>query len=405
VPRTYRGGSLETRTSRLKLPLRGKPYFAPSGRKGVHIGYRRTASGNGTWVLRRYLGEKAYELERVAEADDYAESDGGSVLTYFEAIQRLGTDQSVIQRKHRITVQAALDEYLGHYRVHARSATAIKQTQYKSSLIARGLGEERVVDLTAPQIRTWLTGLARTDSEDPDSRRQRKATANRLLTVLKAALNHAWRQGRVGSDEAWRRVARFRNVDAPSIRYLSAAECSRLLNVCNPDFRALVRAALETGCRYSELASLRVKDYNADVGGVSIPHAKSGTPRYIPLTDTGRAFFDSMTAGRDSEVLIFTHASGAPWSQSHQHRPMIAACKAAKIRPPIGFHHLRHTYGSLLSMKGTPMAVIAQALGHADHRMTVRHYAHLAPSYFEKTIRKNLPNFGAHGSNVRKLRP
>jgi len=34
----------------------------------------------------------------------------------------------------------------------------------------------------------------------PDAIRKRRATANRVLTVLKAALNHAWREGRVPSD-------------------------------------------------------------------------------------------------------------------------------------------------------------------------------------------------------------
>lgn len=33
------------------------------------------------------------------------------------------------------------------------------------------------------------------------------------------------------------------------------------------------------------------------------------------------------------------------------------------------------------------MAVIAQQLGHADTRMTERHYAHLAPSYVADVVR------------------
>jgi len=40
------------------------------------------------------------------------------------------------------------------------------------------------------------------------------------------------------------------------------------------------------------------------------------------------------------------------------------------------------------------MGVIAAQLGHADTRMTERHYAHLAPSYVADTIRAALPGFG-----------
>ena len=40
------------------------------------------------------------------------------------------------------------------------------------------------------------------------------------------------------------------------------------------------------------------------------------------------------------------------------------------------------------------MGVIAAQLGHADTRMTERHYAHLAPSYVSDTVRSSLPSLG-----------
>ena len=50
------------------------------------------------------------------------------------------------------------------------------------------------------------------------------------------------------------------------------------------------------------------------------------------------------------------------------------------------------------------MPVIASQLGHADTRMTERHYAHLSPSYVAETIRANFPNLGiVPKSNVRKI--
>ena len=40
------------------------------------------------------------------------------------------------------------------------------------------------------------------------------------------------------------------------------------------------------------------------------------------------------------------------------------------------------------------MPVIARQLGHADTRMTEKHYAHLAPNYVAETIRANFPDLG-----------
>ena len=45
-------------------------------------------------------------------------------------------------------------------------------------------------------------------------------------------------------------------------------------------------------------------------------------------------------------------------------------------------------------MKGVPMAVIAEQLGHSDTRMTERHYAHLAPSYVGNTVRAAFGRLG-----------
>ncbi len=43
------------------------------------------------------------------------------------------------------------------------------------------------------------------------------------------------------------------------------------------------------------------------------------------------------------------------------------------------------------------MGVITEQLGHADTRMTEKHYAHLAPSYVADTIRQHFPTLGIAG--------
>ena len=45
-------------------------------------------------------------------------------------------------------------------------------------------------------------------------------------------------------------------------------------------------------------------------------------------------------------------------------------------------------------MAGVPVAVIAEALGHADERITRKHYAHLAPSYVRDAVRNGLGDLG-----------
>jgi site-specific recombinase XerD len=122
--------------------------------------------------------------------------------------------------------------------------------------------------------------------------------------------------------------------------------------------------------------------------------------RHVVLTDEGRTLFNTLTAGRVREAYIFNRSDGRPWRASHQQRPLAEACAHARISPAISFHVLRHSHGSTLAMRGVPMGVIAAQLGHADTRMTEKHYAHLAPSYVADTIRAHFPTLGIGGGTI-----
>ncbi len=250
-----------------------------------------------------------------------------------------------------------------------------------------------------------MSVTAAIDERDPDAVRARRATANRLLTILKAALNHAFHDGKIGSDEPWRKVKPFREVDAPVVRYLSAVECVRLFNACEPSFQALVQGALVTGCRYGELTRLQVADFNPDAGRITVRLSKAGKPRHVALNAEGIQLFEALTAGHGPRELIFKRADEKAWGASHQQRPLEEASRRAQLDPPATFHVLRHTYASTLAMRGVPMGVIAAQLGHADTRMTERHYAHLGPSYVSDTVRSALPSLGiAFNTTARGLR-
>jgi integrase len=216
---------------------------------------------------------------------------------------------------------------------------------------------------------------------------------------LKAALNQAWRDKHVESNDAWQRVELFRGVHIPRARYLSVAEAQRLINASKGDFRVLVQAALQTGARYGELVRLRVVDFNSDAGTLHIRKTKTNKDRHIVLTDEGREFFSHLAAGRPGTALLL----GREWRQSQQAPLIFNACKLASIDPPLNFHALRHTWASLSVMAGMPLMVVARNLGHADTRMVERHYGHLAPSYVADAIRKHAPRFGKVPSNVRAL--
>lgn len=197
-------------------------------------------------------------------------------------------------------------------------------------------------------------------------KRRRQATANRLLSVLKASLNHAWRNGKAATDAEWRKVQPFEDVDLPRLRFLSTDECLRLLNAAPPDFRQLAMGALYTGLRLGELLSLRAGDVAAS--SLRVTMSKSGKPRSVPLSTEGAALFAELAAGKQREELIYQRY-GAPWNKMAVSRYMRAASKAARLDPPATFHDLRRSYASLLINAGADAATIQKLLGHSDTRM------------------------------------
>jgi integrase len=311
-----------------------------------------------------------------------------------------------------LTVFGAMDSYVNFLRDGGRERAAAEAEGRMRKHLPPQLGNTQVADLKPEQLRGWLADLAKKRSgrrpDGEEAERRSRVSANRVLGVLRAALNHAHAEGAVPSDAAWRRrVKPFKNVDVARKRFLSVDESRRLINGCRGPFRLLVQAALHTGARYSELTRLRVHDFDEDGDTIGVATSKSGKPRRVHLTEEGEAFFRELAVGQPGDALLLPREGSGQWQKSDQHRRMHEAVERARIAPSVSFHGLRHTYASLSIMGGVPLLVVAQNLGHADTRMVERHYGHLAASHKREMIRDYAPRFGitsGNGGKVRELR-
>jgi integrase len=411
MARTLRDSKLDSREARAKLKVRGKSYWRLL-EGGLHLGYRRLSKRPGSWCVRKYVGQQRYAVEALAGvADDYSEADGVTVLSFAMA-QRKALDHKP-KVDGPLTVGRAVESYLEFLTTHRKSS---RDARYRyEALIRPTLGGVVVQDLTKQQLERWRDALAamprrlRTPKgEQPryappddteEGKRKRQVSANRVLITLKAALNMAFANELVSSDTAWRRVKKFKGVDVERERFLSTDEIRRLLNACQGDFRKLVQAALATGCRYGELTGLLVNDFQHDSGTLKIRTSKSGKSRVVWLTAEAQSLLTRWSIGKRGDELLLPRDNGGPWGPGHQFERMREACGRAGITPPVTFHCLRHTHASHLALKGTPTAVIAEQLGHADERMTKR-YAHLSETYAGATIRNNALTLGTEPDDV-----
>jgi integrase len=390
MARRVRDTKFDSRTARDKLKPSGKPYYVAIG-KGLHLGYRKNRVG-GVWVVRRYAGNQTYLTDTIGASDDIADADGTTVLDFWQAQEKAREMGGKMVYAGPYRVKDAFEAYLTY--LGSRKEVS---SRYRDHIAP--LADDLVDALTAERLRAWHNNLVRV-SDDPEVIRKSQCSANRVWTVLRAALNFAFTEKKVASDAEWRRVKPFKDVDKAKIRFLTMAECDRFLNACEPDFRLLARAGLETGCRYGELARLVCGDYNPDSGTLHIQKSKTGKGRHLVLTEQGQEFFVGLVAGRPKSAPMF----GREWGHDDQTHPMKRAVKAARLDEPISFHGLRHSWASHAVMGGMPLIVVARHLGHVNTNMVQRHYGHLAPDYVVDQVRQFSPRFGKVETNVTAIR-
>ena len=428
MPRHVKDARIETREARRRLAAQSEPYWRAVV-QGAHVGYYKGAR-RGAWLVRWRKPEGRYQKATLGEADDTRDADGVNVLTCVQAQQKAlaqitawrapaGEDSSE-GAAGSYTVADAIAAYERWLARH-RKPTAVRDLRAANRAhIDPALGKVELAKVTAAKLRKWHEDLAekprrlrtargaeqqryREIVDDPEGIRRRRDTANRIRTILFAALNRAFEDGKVASDAAWRKVKPFRATGSARVRYLALDQCKRLMNACEPDFRRLVRGALVAGCRYGELCRADVSDFNPDVSALLIRESKADKPRWVPLDDAGAAFFQQITVGRARTDPLFTRADGERWGPSHQTRPLVAACKAAELEP-CGFHTLRHTYASHRVMAGMPLIAVANVLGHSDTRMVEKHYGHLSQSYIREAVRSTALDLGPLEGNVAPIR-
>ncbi len=352
-----------TKTARKLLKPRPKPYYRHVG-PGKGLGYVRREAGPGSWLVREWSGGR-YTTRVLGMADDLGRADGLDVLTFEQALRLATASALPASRRSSLTVGGAIDNYLTV--LESRSAHAKEARQRADKHIIQTLGDIRVDRLTKTQIEEWLAGLVRDDPQDADARRRSQDTANRVLTVLKAALNQAFGDDANGikTDAAWRRVKPFRNVGSARPDHFDAVQIRQLIAKAakfDQAFANLIEAGYLTGARLGELTALDVRDFDAARSLLVIRTGKTGA-RVVSLSAESVRFFKMVAGDRPVDAVLLPRADGERWGKSEQHRPFKRAAADAALPSSASFYSLRHSHISRAIEAGMPLSLIAENCG------------------------------------------
>lgn len=177
------------------------------------------------------------------------------------------------------------------------------------------------------------------------------------------------------------------------MRFLNAEEVTDVATAIDDQYRALVLTAAYTGCRFGELAGLRVRRLDllrrsltvsealSDVRGqVALAAPKTAAARRqvaLPkfLSEELVRHLSQWPPGPDE--FVFTAPEGGPLRRTNFRRRAWLPAVRASVGEPFRFHDLRHTHAAMLIAQGEHPKVIQLRLGHSSIQVTLDTYGHL----------------------------
>jgi integrase len=399
---------LSSRAARTALKARRKPHDFTTIAPGVAIGYRRNKGGPGTWVLRTADGRGGAATARIAAADDISESDGGKVLTFWEACER---GRSMARGGPSDTTPATLAKAVDDYEasLKARGGDTANASRVRGHLDA-ALARKPVAALTAVELRRWRDGLIESGMA--------RGTVLRTTKALAAALNHAESlDPRIANRAAWRSAfAGLGDTYTPVNKVIGDDEVRALVKACRARDAALglfadVLAA--TGTRTSQACALTVADL---VDGVAprlmMPSSRKGRGRKpdrkpVPVTPGLAARLKAAAAGRDGSEPLLVQADGRSWSAARNPKPgNLIREAAAGIGSAATAYSFRHSSIVRALVAGVPVRVVA-ASHDTSVAMIEKTYSHFVMDHADAVARRGLIDLdtgaGGPGGNVVSL--
>ena len=182
-------------------------------------------------------------------------------------------------------------------------------------------------------------------------------------------------------------------------RRVTDAEINAIVSATDSkELGAIVRLAVATAMRRSELVGLEWRNVDLDRRTALLPTTKNGEPRRVPLSPDAIAVLGSISRRSDGRVFGMRAASVQQAFQRASERARTRANRSGASEDPqpddsflsaLHFHDLRHEATSRLFERGDmDLMEVALITGHKDLRMLQR-YTHLRPETVARKLARD----------------
>lgn len=328
-----------------------------------------TKTGSGSWkaIIRKSgwpTTGKSFRTKR--DADDWARN------VEDEMVRGVFINRA---DSHRLKLSVALDRYLSEVSPTKRPSTASRELR-RAKPLKEQLGDFSLTALTPDVIAKYRDSRAKA-AQSASSIRLELSLLSHLFTIA----IREWRLGIVYNPVA---MVRKPTPSPGRDRRLRKNEEKQMLAACdshsNPMLGWIVRVALYTGMRQSEIQSLTIGQVDLARRTALLKDTKNGSPRLVPLTrqavKTLRSAIKNPLRPKNTELIFFGEIGRDGQRRGYEFKPAwFDAMRRAEVNG-FRFHDLRHEAVSRLVEAGLGDQEVAAISGHKSMQM-LRRYTHL----------------------------
>jgi len=372
------------RTSKVRLTDAGVARLKPGGTEYIvrdtrvaGLGVRVRPSGHRSFVWHGTVSGRAVRTTVGSAALMTVEEARSACRALLDGSHPLCAEDSASRAAVPLFREFVMEDWLPTRRSQYSPSWAKRMERMVGRQLLPAFGTLRLDRIGRPHVERWFDAMSR----------KAPGAANTALAMLRQIMNAAKAAGHVANDP----VAGVRpNPGRKMTRFLSAEEIIRLHRTLDRLVEErlsrrpqadVIRLLLLTGCRKSEILTLRWSEVDGNV--LRLAGAKTG-PRTVWLSMAAEAVIARQT-GTDS-AFVFPSARDPSRPQSRNLGLWRRARREAGIED-VRLHDLRHTVASQAVARGVPLPTVARMLGHAQPTMTLR-YAHVGDHEVEAAAKR-----------------
>jgi integrase len=334
----------------------------PSGRKSYILQYRAS---------RTKVRKKALGMHGVIALDEARKKAFSMLAEVQSGIDPVGVTQ---EKQNALTLRELAQKFITeHIDVHLKEKTAWGYKRNLDKFFLPELGDLKVTEVQRSDIAAFHHRRRKTPYE-----------ANRCFAMISKMFNLAEMWGmRPDNTNPCRHLKKYPEYKRE--RYLTSEETKRLGEVLrqmvqeeSESLSAIhcIKLLLFTGCRLSEIQTMKWAYIKWDQNEIHLPDSKTGA-KTVYISNAVIQLLHAIKSHLDTPIgnpyVIYGKLEGAHLTDMQ--KPWQRIRKRAGLSD-VRIHDLRHSFASYAASQGMSLQMIGKLLGHTQVQTTAR-YAHL----------------------------